>query len=121
MMETTYLRLKNMVFYGYHGVYDVEKEMGQRIEVDLELKVDLEKAGMQDSLTATINYVEAYHLVKQIVENEHYNLIEAIGMSIANQLLSKFSLQQVVVRVRKPQPPVGGVLDTVEFEVSKEG
>ena len=119
-MTLTCLRLKNMVFYGHHGVYDLEKEMGQRIEVDLDLKVDLEEAGLKDSLAATINYVEVYNVVKKIVEEEHYNLIEAIGMRIATQLLNEFSIPQVVVRIRKPQPPVGGVLDTVEFEVTKE-
>ena len=29
------LVLKNMVFYGYHGAYAAEKEMGQKFEVDL--------------------------------------------------------------------------------------
>ena len=30
--------LKNMQFYGYHGVFSAEREMGERFEVDLELE-----------------------------------------------------------------------------------
>ncbi|HBL37468.1 MAG TPA: dihydroneopterin aldolase, partial [Firmicutes bacterium] len=33
--------LQNMIFYGYHGVFAAEKELGQRLEVDVELQLDL--------------------------------------------------------------------------------
>ena len=31
------LTLKNLVFYGYHGVQDFEKELGGRFEVDVQI------------------------------------------------------------------------------------
>ncbi len=37
------IRLKNMIFYGYHGVYEFEKEKGTNFEIDLELFTPLAK------------------------------------------------------------------------------
>jgi len=37
------IRLKNMLFYGYHGVNESEKELGGKFEVDLELSTSLKK------------------------------------------------------------------------------
>ena len=118
-MVATKLTLKNMIFYGYHGVYPAEKEMGQRIEVDLELRADFSQAHRQDELEATINYVEVYGVIKRIVEDGAYNLIEGIATAIVQELLEKFSLNSVTVRVRKPQPPVGGLMDAVEYELTE--
>ena len=39
------IRLKNMVFYGYHGVYESEKALGGKFEVDLNIYKDLKQAG----------------------------------------------------------------------------
>jgi dihydroneopterin aldolase len=117
----TKLTLKNMTFYGYHGVYSAEKELGQRIEVDVELVTDLANAGRTDDLDATINYVDIFTIVKDIIEAGGYNLVEAIGMAIINRISASYDLERVTVRVRKPHPPAGGFMEAVEFEVSKEG
>ena len=50
------IRLKNMQFYGFHGVSDSEKHLGGRFEIDLEMNLCLEEAGTTDDLTKTINY-----------------------------------------------------------------
>lgn len=39
------LLLNGLVFHGYHGVYQHERETGQRFVVDLELSTNLIKAG----------------------------------------------------------------------------
>lgn len=118
-MNSTKITLKNMIFYGYHGAFAAEKELGQRIEVDVEMNADFSKAGKLDDLDYTINYVDIYTIVKDIVEEGEYNLIEAIGTAIADQICASFDLERLTVRVRKPQPPLGGILDTVEFEITK--
>lgn len=111
--------LRNMVFYGYHGVYAVERELGQRIEVDLELHLDLREAGAQDDLDHSINYVELYVLVKTIVEEQEFNLVEGLAEAIAHQILEASPAEEVRVRVRKPQPPAGGIMDAFEVEITR--
>jgi dihydroneopterin aldolase len=109
-----------MVFYGYHGVYQAERELGQKIEVDLELMADFSGAVVSDDLDETINYPEIYSIVKEIVEEGGYNLIEGIAGAIAERLWENYSLIGLTVRVRKPQPPVGGLMDAVEFELVRQ-
>lgn len=119
-MDFTKLTLNNMIFYGYHGVYGEERKLGQLIAVDVEMVSDLSKAGLQDDLRLTVNYVEVYDLVKAIVEKEQFKLIEGIAFAILTQLTKEYQLKRIVVRVRKPHPPIGGLMDAAEFEISKE-
>lgn len=119
-MANDKLILHNMVLYGYHGVFAAEKELGQRLEVDVELHLDLKAAGVNDDLEATVNYVEVYTLVKEIVEEREYNLLEALAEEIADTLLGAYSLQEVHVRVRKPFPPVGGIMDCFAVEIRRQ-
>ena len=55
------IRLKNMTFYGYHGVYDFEKEKGTDFEIDLELFTPLLKSSKSDNIEDTINYDDIYY------------------------------------------------------------
>ena len=119
-MTVSKLRLKNMAFYGYHGVFDAERELGQRIEVDLELQAELGEAIRNDDFDVTLNYVDVYTVVKDIVEEGEFKLIEAMAGAILAQLWDAFDLKSLLVRVRKPQPPVGGIMEAAEFELSKE-
>ena len=118
-MKGDRITLSNMVFYGYHGVFEGEKELGQRFEVDVELFTGLSVPGQTDDLEQSINYVDVYTLVQDIVQERTYNLIEAIAENIAGEILSAYSLDQVVVRVRKPNVPIGGVIDHVEVEITR--
>jgi dihydroneopterin aldolase len=65
-----------------------------------------------------------YHGVsseEQRVVKQKYFLIEALATEIADGLLDKFeNAVKVAVRVRKNNPPLGGVADCVEAEVIKE-
>ncbi len=116
-MDSCKLSLKNMIFYGHHGVYSFEKEFGQRIEVDVELWADFSVAVKTDNLDAAISYVDVYKTVKNIVEDESYNLIEGMAVAISERIRADYDVSKVTVRVRKPQPPVGGLMDSAEFEI----
>lgn len=111
--------LNNMVFYGYHGAYAAEREIGQRIEVDLELWMDLREAGLRDDLDYSMNYAEVYTMVKVIVEEHEYKLMEGLAEAIAGEILEASPAETVCVRVRKPQPPVGGIMDAFEVEITR--
>lgn len=109
--------LKNMVFYGYHGAFDAERELGQKYEVDVELHTNLSLPG--DDPDLALSYVDAFTVVKEMVEERDFNLIEAMAEAIAQQILTMFELDQVLVRVRKYQVPIGGVMDYLEVELAR--
>jgi len=109
-----------MSFYGYHGVFAAEAELGQRFYVDLELSVDLSKAGASDDLNDTINYAEIFSSVQQIVEGQRFKLVEALTANIAEKLLRQFPLAEVKVKVTKPNPPINGHYDSVAIEMTRK-
>lgn len=111
--------IRDMVFYGYHGVFEAEREIGQRFEVDVELHLDLRSVAHSDDIDVTINYVDVYTAIKELVEEQEFRLIETLAQAIAEQVLSAYDLTQVVVRVRKPHAPIGGIVGTVEVEVCR--
>lgn len=117
-MSNTIL-LENMVFYGFHGVYEYEREQGQRFYVDVEICADLSLAGKTDKVTDTIDYTLVYTQVKEVMENQRFHLLEAVGDHIAELILKTSIASEVKIRIRKPAVPIPGPLDYVQVEVSR--
>ena len=109
--------LTNMRFEGRHGFYEYELETLQPFEVDVELVVDLQPAGVDDDLTKTIDYGRIYAIVRQIVESTSFRLLEAIAEAISQEILLSFEVTEVGVRVRKPKVQLGGPLDHAAVEI----
>ena len=112
--------LANMVFQARHGVNDWERVEAQRFEVDVELSVDVQPAGLEDDLTKTVDYRGVYDVTRQVVESTTFNLIEALAEAIAHEVLGGNPLVHgVVVRVRKPEVRLGGPLDHAAVEIRR--
>ena len=120
MHSTDIIRIHNASFYAYHGVASDEQNLGGKFEVDVELHADLSEAMAHDSLKRTINYESVYAHIQNVITAKKYFLIEALANTIAKGLLQTYAAADaVVVRVRKPHPPVKGVIDYVEVEVEE--
>ncbi len=115
------IRIKNAVFYAYHGALKEEQSIGGRYEADVELYTDFSEAATTDSLHKTINYHDVYKYINKKINEKKYYLIETIATVIADGLLSDYkSLEKVSIKIRKSNVPIGGVIDFVEAEVIKE-
>lgn len=113
--------LKELQFYGYHGLFDEERKLGQRFLVDATLHTPLRKAGLSDDMLDSIHYGEAFDVIKEIVEGEPVNLIEAVAERIAGGLLEKFPvLEACLIKVTKPNPPIHGHYQAVAVEIFRE-
>jgi len=111
------LILAGMQFYGRHGVYPEEKAMGQKFIIDVELVLDLRKAGTTDEIKHTPNYADVYATVKNLTTQKTFNLIEALAEAIAQELLSAYRVDQVTVRIQKPHAPISGIFDYMGCEI----
>lgn len=118
-MPSDKLRLRNLRFYGYHGLLPEENRLGQRFEVDVEVCTDLSPAGRTDDLSQTIDYPRLISLVKEVVTGPPCRLLEALAEGIATRIGVAFAPVEVTVRVRKPAPPVPGDFDGVEVEIHR--
>jgi len=112
--------LADMTFQARHGVAAHEKVGPQRFEVDVELVLDLQPAGLEDDLERTVDYGRVYQTTRQIVESTTFNLIEALAEAICHEILGEHELvREVVVRVRKPEVKLGGPLAYAGVEVRR--
>ncbi len=119
-MPRDHIRLNKMVFRGYHGVWDEERQIGQRFEVDVEFMIDVSTAAKSDNIKDTIDFYKVYQVVENIVAQKSFKLVETLAETIAAALLRKFSASELRVRVRKPNSPVPGICDGIEVEIVRQ-
>lgn len=114
------IKLQAMQFYGYHGVLAAEKMLGQVFVVHLEMQLDLQRAGNSDDLKLTVNYADVYEVVKVVVEQKRYDLIETLAEQIAQEVIKQQKLvDAVTVKIEKPQAPIAGVFEYAGIEITR--
>ena len=109
--------LKGIQFYGYHGVSEAERELGQKYAVDVEIDYDLESAGRTDNLNDTVDYLAIFNFVIEIGTNEKFLLIESLAQKIADAILAQLPIETVLIRVKKLTPPIPGELEYAGVEI----
>ena len=91
-----------IVGFGHHGVFAAERELGQHFVDDLSCELDLTRAGEEDDLGQTIDYVGLAQAVVSDVQRDPLELIEALADRIARTCLRYQAVQRVEVTVHKP-------------------
>ena len=115
------IRINKVSFYAYHGVFKEEQNIGGKFEADIVIYTDFTDAVKSDKLQGTVDYEKVYKLLSEQAMNQKFHLIEALVGKIVDELFNRFpQIQKVEVRVRKNNPPIGGVVDSVEVEVIKD-
>ena len=114
-----YIHVRDMQFFGYHGVLREETVLGQRFRASVSLAVDIQKAGETDNLEHTVSYVGVYDICKEVIEGKPYKLIEAVAETVASRILSQYEGQVMGCRVEiiKPDPPIPGHYKEVAVEI----
>ncbi|CAM5257891.1 hypothetical protein SALBM217S_09964 [Streptomyces griseoloalbus] len=104
---------------GHHGVFPKEREEGQTFLVDLVLGLDTRPAAADDDLTKTVHYGIVAEEVVAVVEGEPVNLVETLAERIAQVCLKHDVVQEVEVRVHKPDAPITVPFDDVTVTITR--
>jgi dihydroneopterin aldolase len=92
------IELQGLELFGYHGVLEEEKENGQTFWYDVELEVG--EWGATDRLEDAVDYRLVVAAVREVNE-QRFELLEALAASVAEALIERFAVARVKVRVRK--------------------
>ncbi|MGC7871598.1 dihydroneopterin aldolase [Desulfosporosinus sp. SYSU MS00001] len=111
------IHLRGLEFYAHHGALPEEQVLGQKFIIDIDLFVDLSRAGSSDQVQDTIHYGEVYNVIKTCVKDHKYQLIEYLAEKIAQSVLAQFNCKSIRVEVHKPQAPVAGIFRDVSVEI----
>ena len=115
------VNIVNMMFYGFHGIYEYEREQGQKFYVDVEMTARDETACTSDDPKDGVDSATVYSQVKDVVENKRFQLLIALAAHIGDRLLESYKhIAEVTVRIRKPSVPIPGSLDYVEVEATRK-
>lgn len=105
------LELRGLHVFGYHGVEEEEKRLGQLFLFDLELEVG--ERGADDRLENAVDYTQVAMAVRELSNTCRFDLLEALATAVADLVYEQFAPERVSVRVRKPQVKPAGM--TVEY------
>ncbi|MET1010351.1 MAG: dihydroneopterin aldolase [Gaiellaceae bacterium] len=101
MSEVT-IEVRGLELRGFHGALEEEQREGQRFLFDV--TVVAHDAGVRsDQLADTVDYTAVVARIREISDGRRFNLIEALAATIADDLLERFPVSRVRVRVRKPE------------------
>jgi dihydroneopterin aldolase len=84
------------------GAYEWEKEIRQKLVLDLEMEFDCQPAGQSDDLAKALDYASVSERVTALVTGSPTELVETIAERVAAMILSEFAVERVRVRVTKP-------------------
>jgi dihydroneopterin aldolase len=96
------IEIEGLEMRGFHGATPREQEEGQRFLFDVWLLAH--DAGVRsDRLDDTIDYTKVVACVREVSDRQRFNLIEALAAAVADEIIERFDVSRVRVRVRKPQ------------------
>jgi dihydroneopterin aldolase len=118
--ESVTVEITGLSLYTNHGVTEAEREVGQRLVLDLRLDLGETDATVTDALEDTVDYAEVCQLVALIAQQRSHKTLERLCSTIADRLLADYELEGVWVKAAKPEPPIALSVDEVSVEVWRE-
>lgn len=113
----SYIILKDLRFYAYHGVGAQETQVGNEFVLDLRLRMDWTRAIWSDDVNDTLSYAEVYEAVKDEMARPS-RLLEHVAGRIARRLFQDFSsLEEIELRLVKRNPPMGADIEGAGVEL----
>jgi 7,8-dihydroneopterin aldolase/epimerase/oxygenase len=109
-----------LALHAYHGVMQHEADVGQTLELDLVLDIDLAEASRSDKLAHTVGYDQVVAVASGVFCGKRYRLVEAAAGAVADAILEHFAqVSRVAVTVHKPHAPIAATFDDVGVTLSR--
>ncbi len=93
------------------GITPSERRHQQDVLVDLNVFVNLSRAGKSDDVKDSVNYREVRERVSEFISGNEFGLLETLAEGVADLLLEYPPVERVLVRVRKgkysAEPSIG--------------
>jgi dihydroneopterin aldolase len=114
------VEITGLQLFTHHGVTPAEREVGQRLVLDLRLDVGESDATVTDLVEDTVDYAQVCQLVALVAQQRSYKTLERLCAAIAERLISDFDVEYVWVKASKPEPPIPLPVEEVSVEISRE-
>ena len=114
------IEISGLSLYTHMGVTEAEREIGQRLIVDLRLDIGESDATVTDRIEDTVDYGQVCELVYLVSQQREYRTLERFCAAVADRLVDRYELHAVWVKAAKPEPPIALNVGEVSVEVWRE-
>lgn len=111
------ITLTGLEVFAHHGVFDFERDQGQKFLIDVSVEVDLRAAAAGDDLASTVHYGELADAVVAAVERDPVDLIETLAERVAEVALGFAGVHEARVTVHKPDAPIDAEFKDVSVSI----
>ena len=115
------VEVTGLSLYTHHGVTEAEREIGQRLILDLRFDAGACDATVTDRVEDTVDYGRVCEIVALVAQQRSYKTLEALCTAIADRMLADFEASEVWVKATKPEPPIALPVESVSVEVWRTG
>ena len=114
------IEISGLSLFTHVGVTAAEREVGQRLILDLRLEVGDCDATVTDRVEDTVDYGQVCDTANLVAQQRSYKTLERLCTAIADRLIENYEVQAVWVKAAKPEPPLAFPLSEVSVEVWRE-
>jgi 7,8-dihydroneopterin aldolase/epimerase/oxygenase len=114
------IEISGLSLFTHVGVTAAEREVGQRLVLDLRIEVGECDATVTDRIEDTVDYGDVCDMANLVAQQRSYKTLERMCAAIADRLLSQYAAQTVWVKAAKPEPPLALPVSEVSVEVWRE-
>jgi dihydroneopterin aldolase len=107
------IELNGISMHAYHGVHQVEKDMGGDFRIDVSFEYDATEAIASDLIDKALDYERVFRIVERCMA-ARCDLIETVASRIKQQIELEFiTLKNLNIRLCKLNPPVSGKINEI--------
>jgi dihydroneopterin aldolase len=114
------IEISSLSLFTHVGVTEAEREVGQRLLLDLRLDVGGVDATITDRIEDTVDYAAVCDTTNLVAQQRTYRTLERLCTAIAERLLDHYDAHAVWVKASKPEPPLPLPVGEVSVEVWRE-
>jgi 7,8-dihydroneopterin aldolase/epimerase/oxygenase len=114
------VEINGLSLFTHHGVTAAEREIGQRLVLDVRFDVGEPDALVTDRVEDTVDYAEVCQAIALAAQARSYKTLERLCAVIAERLSTQFGAESVTVKASKPEPPIPLPVEEVSVEVWRE-
>ena len=111
--------VKGMSFHAFHGISEVERELGQVYLVDVTVEFGLDPAGISPKDEPLIRDAGMYEITRNVMMETKFRSISSLAGTIARNLLKEYEkILSVTVCINRRQLFIPGNVDSSVTEVT---
>ena len=113
-MDTVFIR--DLSMDAVIGVFGWERQVHQKITINLEMATDISKAADTDDLEYTLDYKAISQRIRTLVDENQPKLVETLIELIASKIMTEFNIPWLCISIAKPGAVRGSAAVGVTIE-----